>query len=570
MSLSLVVMEKVKIFFKTLLCSWNKHPLVASFFIFLAVFLFYSSIYINNAGISMIDDHFFHFKYANMLRTEGWSEMKDFKGGFLMKTENGESKFGLSLFHLAIIPFTYFQDKILGLKLSDIFLAASALGLFYYVLRKAKITYPLFFTFALLVSPFLIHRLLMGRSYVLTISLVFLEIYLASKKDYGKLFFVTLIHLFWHSSTFWLPIAIIGAVEAARYLVVQKFFYKNIFAGIGALIGGVIFLPNFQEFWSWLAIHFYAQKGAASNSLGGEGMELYTKSAFDGSFVSKDIFFAVVLICIALVIYFYVKQRDNANLYDEESEQSVYIIIIYASFIFLLVVILATMTISGRFYDYYYAAIIFLAAVILTKLEKDGSIIFKGNMRKYIAGALIVFIISIMFNNFIELKKNISSFRYDNFAKVARWLENNSKENELVFVHNWSFFPMLFFYNSKNIYTAGLEPSRLKHYSEELYWKWYNMYEYNFYCDKKIDCKEEAKIIRDKLASTNEEEKKEFLKESGRKMINSVKYDFGSRFIVSAKSNFSQAITLNSDLIEDRFETKSEDGSQKVEVFKLK
>ena len=58
---------------------------------------------------------------------------------------------------------------------------------------------------------------------------------------------------------------------------------------------------------------------------------------------------------------------------------------------------------------------------------------------------------------------------------------------------------------------------------------------------------------------------------NSRKIIESIKNDFGSRFILSTNTGFSDSIKLNSELIEDSFESVSEKNpNYKITAFKLK
>ncbi|MEI6587329.1 MAG: hypothetical protein WCO05_00070 [Candidatus Moraniibacteriota bacterium] len=564
---------RLRLFLNKVRFLYSNYPALISVGVFLVVALLYSWAYLDNSGISTIDDHFYYFKYAEILRKGGWDEMKNFTGGFLLKTEVGQSKFGLSLFNIATVPFTFFKDSIAGLKLSDIFFASSLLALFYYVLKKANIKYPLFFTFFILASPFLIHRLLMGRPFILTIGLVFLEMFLVVKKEYRKLFLLTLVHLFWHNATFWLPLVIVGIVEIARYLVLQKFFYYNFFAVFFATASGMVFLPNFPNLWTWLGNIFVAQTSVIDRSSKVSGMELSALDAFSGRFIGIDVFFVIALICVATIIFFYIRQKKEPSsliCIGQDCELAERYIIAYSSFIFLLLLILGTMVISGRFYDYYQFTLIFLLAVIVSIFQKERLVVFNGGLYRYLAVGLVVFIALVSLNNFIELKKMIGNIRYASYIEAARWLESHSNEKELVFIHDWGSFPRLFFGDSKNVYTMGMDPTALKQYDQKLYWRWYNMYRYNFYCDEMRDCEDLVKATSDRLATQGEDAGKEYAKENGRKMVDSVKTEFGSRFIVSDVDAFSRIIALNPDLIEEHYEAKAQNENVKVDVFKLK
>jgi hypothetical protein len=58
------------------------------------------------------------------------------------------------------------------------------------------------------------------------------------------------------------------------------------------------------------------------------------------------------------------------------------------------------------------------------------------------------------------------------FAGAATWLREHSPRGSMVFQTDWDDFPRLFFYNSNNVYTAGLDPTYLQLYDQELYELW--------------------------------------------------------------------------------------------------
>ena len=130
----------------------------------------------------------------------------------------------------------------------------------------------------------------------------------------------------------------------------------------------------------------------------------------------------------------------------------------------------------------------------------------------------------------------------------------------------------MFFSNYHNTYVTGIEPTALKNYDEQLYWKYYNMFNYHYYCEKQEDCKTEIEYRRNQIGSDNE--KRQILeKENGFKIINSIKNDFGARIIVSSNDYFTKTIESHPELIEEKFHVKSDKykgPAMEFTVFKLK
>jgi alpha-galactosidase/6-phospho-beta-glucosidase family protein len=177
-------------------------------------------------------------------------------------------------------------------------------------------------------------------------------------------------------------------------------------------------------------------------------------------------------------------------------------------------------------------------------------------------------------NASIAVYGKANSFDYAPSQKTAKWIRDNSEKPERVFLTNWSVFTLMFFENSYNVYTTGIEPMALKNYDEGLYWKYYNMFAYGYYCEKQMDCKEEIAQKKEEFKLLDDELQKEKEKENGRKIVESIKNDFDSKFIVSTSNKLTVAISLNPDLIEKTVEFESEKFNKgafmKYTVFKLK
>src|SRR4030067_2492076 len=61
------------------------------------------------------------------------------------------------------------------------------------------------------------------------------------------------------------------------------------------------------------------------------------------------------------------------------------------------------------------------------------------------------------------------------FQAAADWLEGHSPEGARVFQTDWDDFPRLFFYNTHNTYTVGLDPTYLQLQDAGLYDLWVDL-----------------------------------------------------------------------------------------------
>jgi hypothetical protein len=550
---------------------WSAKPLFAAVVVFFIVFSAYAIIYIPSKGISAVDDHFFYFRYASLLKDKGWEVVDNFPWLYYSKVTQEHSRYPVALFNFAVIPFTLIKNPILGLKISDIFWASLACSAFYYLLRKIRIKWALFYVLILLSFPFFASRILMGRAFILTPVLIFWELYLANRKKYKILFAVSLFHILWHPLTFFMPVATVGLVEISRYIVKQKFVFKNIFVtGIGTVVG-MSFFPDFpKNIWLWIKTILIASGSIAGvpNMDKVEGSELSPVSLLS-FWPRSDMAIFILMLSVAVFMYFYLKDRKFNFFKGTQDNFGNWRIYTYSSFLLAFILFSFSILFSGRFLDFYFVSAVFLLALVLQRIFAEEDVIINSQLRKYIFFGVIVFFVTAFLSTFSSIKENTRRNDYEGIKESSEWIKERSSQGDIVFLFDWDNFPMSFFYNQKNNYTMGIEPKILMEYNSSLYWKWHNIFLYNFYCGLPKDCSEEEGALI-KSFDNNQEKIDEFTKENSKKIIYSIKNDFKSRFIISNSSQFNSVLRQNPDLIDDSFSHVSELNGGVVSAFKIK
>ena len=327
--------------------------IAVSFLVFLGAFLLFFLIYVENSGVSTLDDHFFHFEYARQIRMHGFSAANDFEGIFFTKrAQNGISSriSGLQAF---FIPFTFFSDKLLALKLADTCLLAISLAVFFYTIKSFEVKKPYFYILFLLSSYFFIFRGLAGRAFVLDASLLLLEIKLMIEKKPRSLFFVSLFHFWWHFSRFFFVFLAIGLVEAARYLIKQKIDVKPAGAVLFAFI--VSFLTQellFGDTMFFLNKRWLVAKSILSNNtisaIQGVGLfDINPSFLFNGD---NLLFTGAFILSTAVILTFYFKTRGGKRIFNEKEEKLA--IAGYALLALNGIILLGAIAINGRFFDF--------------------------------------------------------------------------------------------------------------------------------------------------------------------------------------------------------------------------
>jgi hypothetical protein len=61
------------------------------------------------------------------------------------------------------------------------------------------------------------------------------------------------------------------------------------------------------------------------------------------------------------------------------------------------------------------------------------------------------------------------------FESGAKWMAANSEPGEIVFNARWEYFPELFFWNTKNFYSNGMDPIFQYAFDSDLYRKAYDL-----------------------------------------------------------------------------------------------
>jgi len=515
-------------------------------------------IYFTSPGISSLDDHFFHLKYAELIKNEGFSAILNFHWIYLSQIAVNKKVYPVYLFQFFLIPFTLIKDTIFSLKLSDAFWASATVSLFYYALRKSHLKGALIITLLSLTSYSAVFRLGIGRPYVIIIALVFFEMLFSVQKKYKALLWLSFFHVLWHWTTFFMPVIIIAIVEISRYLKQQHFFYKNIIYSLVGIFLAIIvnpgFLLNFKK-WAGFIINITFGILSLESLKKVEGNELITKSLSDYIDAIPLAFF-LYFVLAGVAIFVYLNSRFKIGEKKQLPTQVVdwqltneKEILLFASFIFSSGALFGAMAISGRFSDFFYFGTFYMLATAITILDERKLVKINYDLFCAVICGLFFFIILAGANSFSVLKKRTDQTDYRPLMQTAQWLKNNSPTGANVFIYDWDNFPVLISFNSSNGYSMGIEPMILLDYDKKLFWKWFNIYVNLFYCEEERDCKDKAEKAVGSF-SNNQSFQNIYYKFISLGLINSIKNDFNSEIIVSNSKSFNDLIEKNSEEIE--------------------
>jgi hypothetical protein len=550
-------MDKIKVFFNkvkatlTKIFSWTSSGFTKiilfvsrrSYLKTLLVFSFFTTVfsvlYFSIYTLSTGDDHFFHFRFAELMREKGLLEsFGDFKSLYFSKMAQGNEYFVYYnfLFYLFIIPFTYIKPLFLGIKLYAIITSSIAFTILYWCIRNVGVRFAFLWTIVLcsITGSSLMFRFFLSRPYILAPALLLLLIYCLHKKKYWAVFMLNLVYLYWHSATFYMSFGV-----SFVYYIFEKFYgskgdWRNlVFALLGTLVG---ILSSYTISVGFLYYIYDIIFGVYIETVLGqvvnlpEGGELYKADLFD-FMGSNPLLVPIFILTIVFFVYKYIDSK-RVGFVDTEVLSEPRKHLNGAAFFLAISFFLGTVLISKRFQDFF---VFFGGFFIVLTFEEVFSYIKISNRSVYKAirvGTVIVFMYLFIFN-ILSLQTIFSNGASpEKFEKVGNWLDKNVPEGEVVFYPTWNWFPQIYYHSPKHNYIAGLEPRFLYVYSPALYWKWTHISNNGYVCDIE-ECPNMDRIS--KFMQKKDITKKEWYKKAGDAVANTIQSDFKSSYVVTSK-----------------------------------
>ena len=425
-------------------------------------------------------DGYYHIKWARLL----WDNLraKHFPPAFTwlpLTTLNPRDYVDHHLlFHIILIPFTWFRDLQTGAKVAAVLFASLAVFSCYWLVVRYEIRYRLIWLLALLASsaPFL-YRLNMTKAPPFAIIFLVIGIYLLFEKKYWPL--VPLAFVF--TLTYDMFVLLIFA--AAIWTVVvgwseERFEWRPIVWVLLGTAAGLVINPYFPHnlylFWEHARV-----KITATNFTTKVGQEWYPYDTTE--------FFLNCYVALAAMLTGYLTFEWSDR---KRAARPLF-------FLILSTVLLLMMARWKRFAEYFPPFAILFAAftleqfwrgrAVFTHLPQDvmedlqpfldrqtPTATAKETQHeetwKIIKTGFVALALGLaLFANVYHTAKDIrDSDPRDYYAKGAAWMRGNIPAGQLVFNTDWDDFPRLFFYDPTHVYVSGLDPTYLLDKNAEL------------------------------------------------------------------------------------------------------
>jgi hypothetical protein len=394
-------------------------------------------------------DGYFHIKFAQVMLKQGlrppfpWLPLT-----ILNPNDYADHHF---LFHVLLIPFTY-GDLRIGAKWAAVIFPALAFLMGWLFLQGQRVRYAALWSLGFLaVSDAFLYRLSMPRVQAVSLLMLFLILHVTFTQRYRWLLPLTFTYV-WLYDAFPFIVLIVAIYIGSRWLLdgqldLRPLFYIGLGIGLGLVIN-----PYFPQNLLFTYHHFLPKlTETATARVGAEWNPYETWTLVEHAAPALMAFIAGAF---ALAL----SQRRV----DSRTATLFWAAVLFGFLLFK----------SRRFIEYYPAFALLFCALAWTSLLEEW-LPAKPWLNKLAPTILIILLLPAMWYNFNASRESLQNTKpYQRYAAAATWLKANTPAGSRVYQTDWDDFGQLYFYNTHNTYTLGLDPTYMQLYNAGLYNLW--------------------------------------------------------------------------------------------------
>ena len=391
-------------------------------------------------------DGYLHIRMAEFLRDLGprynfhWARFSTFNGNFADKD---------FLYHVILIPFTFFKNIFSGVKIAAFIFACLLFLGFYHILRKYvdKTILP-FLILCFFFSSHFLQAISSPRPLTIVILINLLAVHLIINKKYAWLFLTALCYSLIHVTS---PLIILYAfiIEIIRHFDKKEIYPKTILLSFLGVLAGFLVHPNFPNnflvfYLNSILVPIYTIKTGVLE-LGAEFFPLNTREYL--------LQYPVIIIGLISILYMAISKMPKPRF-----ETKVFLV---------LAAIFFTLSFTcQRYLSHGYLIMLMAFACYVSDSLKP-----KNSFGKITLAAASLLIILLSVNSFNGVRYNALVARVINghYEAAGRWMEKNIPKGELIFHANWSDSQYFIGLNPKDDYFVTLDPVYMYNKNPELY-----------------------------------------------------------------------------------------------------
>ena len=358
------------------------------------------------------------------------------------------------LFHLYLTLFAGSPnpaDLIAGGKLASVIMPSLAGLAIWWLLRGQGVRWAALWTLGLFaLSQAFLYRMSMPRAQSASLLVLALAVHWLLQRRHWVLLPLGFIYV-WMYDAFPLLLVVAGVYVIAAWLTERRLEWRALAYPTAGVVLGLLLNLYFPQDLRFIFSHLTAKLSDSTTSVGNEWYPYDTWVLLLNSGAALAAF-----VVGALALGWRGKRIDRATLTA-----------------FGLAVVTALMLFKARrFVEYYPAfALIFLALSVAPVLA-DWLAAHPRWTRVAPVAMLLVLAAPVTFTLQEARAAMATSAPPTLWEASSTWLKNNATPGSMIFQTNWDNFPHLFFYNTQDLYTAGLDPTYSELYDPKLYAEW--------------------------------------------------------------------------------------------------
>ncbi|GAB4120463.1 MAG: hypothetical protein Fur005_32030 [Roseiflexaceae bacterium] len=401
------------------------------------------------------NDGFYHIKMGQLIREQGlhpefiWLPMS------ILNQQDFYDHHLLYHVYLALFVGDGSSSAMLaGAKLASVIMPALAFTMIWGLLRSQKVPWAALWAIGLCaISYAFLYRMSIPRAQSASLLVLALAMYLTLSRRYVLLIPTGFVYV-WLYNAFPLLIAVVGAEAVATFLLERKIAWRGLtFAAIGIVLGLVV-NPYFPVNVDFIIHHLLPKVGQPETSVGNEWYPYETWTMVMNSGAA---------LALMLLGFFAIGWRGQRF---DRTQLTAFVLAVFFGLLLLK---------ARRFVEYFppFALIFaaFCAGPLLRDLLRDSSTP-RWLARLLPATSLLLLVVM----TGLTLREAQDDLRGSKpaatFAEASAYLRQHAPAGSMIFQTDWDDFPRLFFYNSQNTYTIGLDPTYMQLHDAELYDLW--------------------------------------------------------------------------------------------------
>jgi hypothetical protein len=419
------------------------------------------------------NDGYYHIKMAYLLRTEGLRPAFDWLPLTVLNAEEFVNHH--FLFHVLLTPFTL-GDLRTGAKLASIIFPAFTFLAIWWLLRGQRVPHAALWSIGLLVvSEAFIYRMSMTRSMSLSLGVLVLALHWLLTEKHHRLLPLAFFYV-WLYNAFPLILVVTGIYVAATWLLEGRLHWRApVYAGLGVGLG-LIFNPYFPDNIAFVYRHIVPKLTHTTDiRVGSEWYPYQTTQLMENAGLAVVAFLGGVL---ALGL--------NDRRMQARTATTLFLAILFGAMLFK----------ARHFVEYFPAFAVIFAAMAWTPIirrwqdGKDWRASLKLPLEqaayrlrdlaparawrtRALAGFMVAALLPALWFNLNAARESLEGSKpYQRYAEASAWLEANTPARARVYQTDWDDFTRLFFYNTHNTYTLGLDPTYMQGHDSDLYDLW--------------------------------------------------------------------------------------------------